>query len=53
MKQLDEIDDNVRRQLADQDKAGDKLLQEKLAARRRKKNANLEKQREMKSDQLQ
>jgi len=53
MAKMDEVDANVRRQLEEAAKGGDKILQEKLAARRKKKNANLEKQRAMKSEQLQ
>lgn len=52
MKQLDEIDENVRKQLAEENRSADKILADKLAARRAKKNKNLEKQRQMKSDQL-
>lgn len=53
MTQMDEIDANVRRLQSEQDKSADQILQEKLAARRKKKNSNLDKQREMKSEQLQ
>ena len=52
MTQMDEIDANVRRLQSEQDKSADQILQEKLAARRKKKNSNLDKQRELKSEQL-
>ena len=53
MKKMEDLDATVRRQLENEQKSADAILQEKLAARRKKKNANLEKQRAMKSDQLQ
>ena len=53
MKQMEDLDATVRRQLEAEQKSADAILQDKLAARRKKKNANLEKQRAMKSDQLQ
>ena len=53
MKQMEDLDATVRRQLEAEQKSADAILQDKLAARRKKKNANLEKQRAMKSEQLQ
>ena len=43
MKQMEDLDATVRRQLEAEQKSADAILQDKLAARRKKKNANLEK----------
>lgn len=50
---MDEVDNEVAKMQREQDKDADKVLQDRLAARRRKKNANLEKQRNLKKDQMQ
>jgi len=46
--ELKRVDDNVRQQLEAQSKEQDRVLQDKLAARRARRNAQIEKQRETK-----
>jgi len=46
--ELKRVDDNVRQQLEAQSKEQDRVLQDKLAARRARRNAQIEKQREAK-----
>lgn len=53
MKQLQEIDAKVKDELGAEAKDQDKALADKLAARRRKREAAIEKERSMKSNQLQ
>ena len=52
MAELNAVDANVKKQLAEQSKEQDKALQDKLAARRNKRNAKIEQERKQKQDQL-
>ena len=53
MAELNQVDANVRKQLAEQSKEQDKALQDKLAARRNRRNKAIENEREQKQNQLQ
>ena len=48
MAELNQVDSNVRKQLAEQSKEQDKALQDKLAARRNRRNKAIENEREQK-----
>lgn len=52
MDELNNIDKQVKDQLSNQSKVQDSRLQAKLAARRKKREGAIEKERKLKQDQL-